>query len=278
MTTSKFRLYTGTLVCALLLLAAPARAQFQPRDIDDRNPAEAYTVQGSIGLWLPSADIIVSSGGGGALTGIVGTSIDAKADLGLNDSHFPEFHFDLRPGRRHTFRFQYIPIGYEATSTLKRDIVFNGQRYQVGIPTASTLDWKAYRFGYQFDVVSASRGSAGVIFDLKYTDVSVTLKSPILNEFDRARAPIPALGGVGRFYVTENASVTGEMSMFKFPDTLFKDTGGHYYDLNIYGTFNVNRYLAVQGGYRSFDVGYAIKTDSGALTLKGLFFGVVARY
>jgi hypothetical protein len=117
-----------------------------------------------------------------------------------------------------------------------------------------------------------------VIFDLKYTDVAVTLQSPILNEFDRARAPIPALGGVGRVYVIPSVAVTGEFSVFKFPDTLFKDTSGHYFDLNIYGTYNINRYLGVQGGYRSFDVGYGLRTDSGALTLKGLFFGVVARY
>jgi hypothetical protein len=34
----------------------------------------------------------------------------------------------------------------------------------------------------------------------------------------------------------------------------------------------------VKGGYRSFDVGYHVEKDTGAFTLKGIYFGVVARY
>jgi hypothetical protein len=34
----------------------------------------------------------------------------------------------------------------------------------------------------------------------------------------------------------------------------------------------------VQLGYRSLDVGYLVKTDTGSFVLRGLFFGVVARY
>jgi hypothetical protein len=34
----------------------------------------------------------------------------------------------------------------------------------------------------------------------------------------------------------------------------------------------------VQAGYRSLDIGYAFQTDSGTFTLKGPYFGLVARF
>jgi hypothetical protein len=270
----------GAFACALL--PAPALAQFQSRGSDSAPLDSKYYVEGAIGLWFPSADITVTSGGSGVLTGIIGTTIDAKNDLGLTDQRFPEFHFELRPAKKHKLRFQSIPIKYEQTSTLRRDIVFNGQRYQRGIETASSLDWKAYRFGYEYDFISTSRGYGGFIVDFKYTDVNVSLKSPInnplLSEFAEARAPIPAIGGVGRVYITPATSATVEITGFKLPESVAKDTGGHYLDLNIYGTVNFTRNVGVQAGFRTLDVGYLVKTDSGSFVLKGLFLGLVARY
>jgi hypothetical protein len=274
------RLYAvGPFLCSLLLLAAPVRAQFQPRSAaSDAPPGETYHVEAAVGFWLPSADISITSGGSGALTGILGTEIDAKTDLGLTDRRFPEFHVELRPARHHKFRFQYIPISYEQTSTLPRDVVFNGQRYPQGFPTASTLDWKAYRFGYEYDFIATDRGYGGFIVDFKYTDVTVTLNSSGLSEFAQAHAPIPTLGGVGRVYVVPSVSITGEVTGFKLPEKAFKDSSGYYLDVDIYGTVNFTRNVGVQAGFRSLDVDYVLKTDAGSFALKGLFFGLVARY
>ena len=52
----------------------------------------------------------------------------------------------------------------------------------------------------------------------------------------------------------------------------------HYVDFDLYGTVNFTNNVGVKGGYRSRDVGYLIKTDSGSLTLKGIYFGAVVRY
>src|SRR5262249_23693513 len=140
--------------------------------------------------------------GNGALSGLIGSAINFKNDLGLTDTSFPEFHLQLRPSRRHKFRFQYIPIKYvQGPVNLRLDISFNGQRYALGLPTNSTLDWKAYPFGYEFDFISKDRGFAGFIVEAKYTDVTATLTQPARIEFVHAEAPIPAIGGIGRFYV-----------------------------------------------------------------------------
>ncbi len=112
--------------------------------------------------------------------GIPGSTIDFKQDLGLTDQHFPEVHLELRPATRHKFRLQYIPINYEQTGVLTRTIVFNGQLYRVGLPVDSTLDWKAYRFGYEYDFISRDRGFGGFLLEAKYTEVTATLASAIV--------------------------------------------------------------------------------------------------
>lgn len=272
-------LYTWAVLTTLLaLLAAPASAQYRPKPLNDPATGETYHIEGGADFWFPNTNILVASGGSGALSGLTGTLIDAKKDLGLTDKRLPKLQLTLRPAQSHKFRLEYIPIKYQATTTLTRNIDFNGQRYRLGIPANTTLDWKAYRFAYEFDFVTKNWGFVGFILEAKYTDVSVRLTTPVLNEFARASAPLPALGGIGRVYVVPNISITGEVTGFKLPDSIDSRYGGHYVDVDIYGTINFNDHVGAKGGYRSLDMGYLVKDDSGSFKLKGIYFGIVARY
>jgi hypothetical protein len=263
---------------AICLIATPARAQYKPQTVIDLATGESYHVEGGALLWFPSAELTVASGGSGALSGLEGTTIDAKRDLGLVDKRLPQLNLVLRPSRPHKFRLQYIPIKYEQSATLQRNIDFNGQRYRLGIPVNSILNWKAVRFGYEYDFITRNRGYGGFIVEAKYTDVRVDLASPFQREFAHARAPIPALGGVARVYVVPNISITGEVTGFKLPDSIDKRYAAHYVDVDIYGTINFTNNVGAQVGYRSLDLGYLIKQDKGSFTLRGLYFGIVARY
>ncbi len=265
-------------VLAVVLTASPALAQFMPRVVSEPATGERYHIEASAGFWFPDAAMSVSS----QSLGIPGTTVDFKNDLGLTDQRFNELHLVLRPAKRHKLRFQYIPISYvEGPFNIARTIVFNGQRYDVNVPVNSGLDWKAYRFTYEFDFISRDRGFAGILLDTKYTDVTARLQSPYTDEFARARAPIPALGGIVRVYPTTSFSVTGELSGFTLgwlPDSLTKDDRGHYVDFDLYGTLNFTNNVGAQLGYRTFDVAYVVKNDAGSFTLKGLYFGGVVRY
>src|SRR5690348_14913022 len=218
------RTYIAALAVASLslTLAAPARAQFMPQPLSEPAPAETYVVEASAAFWSPSADMSLSSGGTGHLSGITGTAIDFKSDLGLVDQHFGQFKVVLRPAKKHKVRFELIPISYEQTTTLNRQIVFNGIRYNLGIPVSSSIDWKAYRFSYEYDFLSRDRWFVGAIAEVKYTDVQASLAATFAGasdtEFAHAQAPIPALGGIARFYVAPAISVTGEVTAFKLPN------------------------------------------------------------
>lgn len=266
------------LTAAALLLAAPAQAQFTPQPMTEPASGEQFHIEGSIAVWSPSADIVVAS----EAFGIPGTNIDFKNDLGLQDKSFPAFQLTARPLRSQKLRLQIIPISYDTTAPLQRSVVFNGQRYPVGADVTSTFDWKAYRFAYEYDFFIKNQGFAGFIVDLKYTDVRVQLTAPIaqgtIDEFTETRAPIPSLGGIGRYYIVPNIAISAEVTGFKLPVSADNKYQGHYLEADIYGTVNFNKYVGAQVGYRTLDLGYVIKSDSGEFTLKGLYFGVVARY
>ena len=271
---------TATLgLIACMLPAAPAQAQAgADRRNSDVATGETYHVEASGTLWNPSPDIVISS----ESLGILGSQVDFVNTLGIEKSTFKQLKLVLRPARKHKFRFEYTPIDYIAQTTLQTSFVFNGQRYNVGLPVATELRWNAYNFAYEWDFVYRSRGFAGVVAEAKYTDVTATLSSSVAGsngvEFTHARAPIPAIGGIGRVYVVPNISVTGELTYFTIPDSVGGRYQAHYTDFDLYGTVNFTNNIGVKGGYRSLDLGYHIKDDLGSFTLKGIYFGAVLRY
>ena len=266
------------LAAALLLTAAPASAQYKPRAVNDPATGEKFHIEAEADFWFPTSDIVVASAGSGTLSGLTGTNIDARRDLGLTDQRIPMLNLTLRPARSHKFRLQYIPVDFTQTTTLKADIVFNGIKYTLGLPVNSDLNWKTLEIGYEYDFVVKNWGFVGFDLSAKYTDVQVSLASPVAAEFAHARGPIPALGGIVRYYFVPNIAITGELSGFKIPDSVDSRYNAHYVDLDIYGTLNLTNNFGIKGGYRSRDVGYLIKSDSGQFTMKGIYVGAVVRY
>ena len=260
-------------VC-LAFTAAPAAAQYA--GLSDPATGENYHVEIGGYLWSPSPTILITS----EALGIAGSEIDFVEDLGVEDKTFRQLKVVLRAARKHKFRFEYTPIAYEQETTLRRTIIFNGQRYDVALPVESELRWNAMRFGYEWDFIYRDRGFFGLLLDLKYTDVKAELNSlgGALSEFVSAKAPIPAIGAIGRVYPLANVSLTGEFSMFRLPEGIDEDYRGRYYDFDIYGSVNFTDHFGAQLGYRSLSVFYRVETDQGDMKLKGLYFGGVARF
>ena len=270
----------GLAAAMIAWAASPASAQFSPRPIGNPTVGETYHIEGSIGYWTPSSEILIAS----TELGIAGSEIDFKDDLGLTDKNFPALTLQLRPGRKHKLRFHYLPIKYDQSAILQRDIVFNAQRYTLGLPVNSSLIWKTYRIGYEYDFISRARVFAGFILEAKYTDVTASLQLPIreLNEETRLYGPIPAIGGIVRVYVLPSLAVTADITGISVPkalaDKLSPGARAHYVDVDVFGTWNFTNNIGAQIGYRSLDVGLNYETNSGVVEFKGLYFGAVARY
>jgi hypothetical protein len=262
-------------VCLLAILAgaAPAEAQFGAQS-SSRATGENYHVEISGNLWDPGPSIFITSE---SLEGIPGTEIDFVEDLGIEKNWFRQLKIVGRPSTKHKFRFEYTSIKYEAETILRRNLVFNGILYPVAISVESEIKWKAFRFGYEYDFFYRDRGFVGLVLEAKYTDVEASLTNVSDSEFVRARAPIPAIGVIGRGYVAPNIAITGEFTLFKLPE-IDESYSGRYFDLDIYGTVNFTENVGAQGGYRSFDVLYKVDEDDGDLQIRGLYFGGVVRF
>jgi hypothetical protein len=275
---------------SLILVASFATsspAQFRP--VANPSVGERYHIEAAFAYWNPDPELVIAS----ESLGIPGTEVDLINDLGIEKKRIPEVRLVLRPATKHKFRFNYIPLKYDVESVVVREFVFNGQRYRVGLPVNTTADLTTYRFGYEYDFFYRDAGYAGVLVDLKYTNVDVELDSPIGDEFTRAVAPIPTFGFTGRGYTSRNTSITGEVSFFKVPERLGReDFGGRYVDFDIYGTVNFNDYVGAQIGYRSIGVNYFQDGprrcgetppitgigDCGDLSFKGFYFSGVVRF
>lgn len=273
--------FFATTIClfAGLSAAAPAEAQYGGRRPgSNRATGETYHIEVAGALWNPTPEIVIASEGLGQL----GDNIDFVNTLGIEKKTFRQLKVVLRPATKHKFRFEYTPINYTAQKTVPVTFVFNGQRFNVGVPVTTDLKWNAYRIGYEWDFIYRDRGFAGLVLDLKYTELAATLTAPTVGaaQFTEAKAPIPAIGFIARGYVVPNISITGEFTAFKLPEKALNsdDYSAKYYDFDLYGTVNFSDNFGAQAGYRSFDVFYKVEQDTGTLKLKGLYFGGVARF
>ncbi|MBI2221707.1 MAG: hypothetical protein HYU53_10930 [Acidobacteria bacterium] len=269
-----FAVATACGVFLLGLMTSPAHAQYGARPASTTPPGEDYHVEIAGGFWNPTPDIVISS----EALGRVGSEIDFVNDLGLTKKQFGDLRIVLRPTKKSKFRIGYTPVKYTQSATLTRSIEFNAQRFDISLPVDSELEWKQWRFGYEYDFVYNDKGYAGLILDVKYTDVTATLSNRLVGtEFTHAKAPIPAIGGVGRVYVHPSVSITFELTALKVP-TIQEKYEATFIDWDLNSTFNINRNLGAQVGYRSLGVNYLFDKDTGDMTLRGLYFGGVARF
>ena len=258
----------------VLLLPGRARAQDPPFRMQDLPTGEMYRVEALAGIWSPGADVILSSDA----PGIPGTRIDLRSDLGLMNESVPEFQLVWRPGLRHKFRFQYLPIHFDSAATLRRDFSFSGVTFPARLPASISLDWSTYRFGYEYGLLVKRRGSVGVIAEVKHTVVRAELRAPFVDEVSRQAMPIPVVGGIVRVYPAARLSLTGEVTFFGVPDRSDGHYGGHVADVDVSAVWNVTRHLGAQAGFRDIDINHLGEWNTATFSLKGLYIGALIRY
>jgi hypothetical protein len=251
----------AALLAVLLACAGPARAY-----------AQQPVVELGLMFWKPSPELRLSTD---TLAGAGVDEVDFVQEFGIEDKYFPEFRATL--GRNHKFRTSFVTFDYDAEAIITRRITFRGQTFNIGVPATADIKWNLYKFGYEWDVVSRPQGFFGFIVDLKYNRVEASIDSPVLTSAatTEVTAPVPAIGVVGRGYLSPSVSITGEFTGLNL--TRGEDKG-KFYDFDLYGTVTAGRNLGVQAGYRSVLVDYVVDADTGVLKMKGLYIGAVARF
>ena len=268
----KFRVLAAALAVCVLI---PASAAAQGGRSSTR-PAmgENYYLEIAATWWKPTVTGSITSD---ALE-LVGSRIDLVNDLGFTEvPRFRDLRVTIRPARKHKLRFQHTPLEYNAEATLTREISFAGQVYPVSLPVASGLTWKVWRFGYEWDVISRSRGFLGVLVELRRTELSAELTSVVASGSVAAEAPLPSIGIVSRVYPLPDLALNLEFSGFKVPG-MDGDYEGTYTDLEVSAMVNISNNLGVSAGWRRLNTDIRIKRDFGDLKFSGIWFGGAVRF
>lgn len=237
-------------------VAAPAEAQFGAHTPSH----EDYRVEIGAAFWTPAPDVVMRFSA-------AGPDIDVVNLFEIEKERFRDFHAIVKPARKHKIRVQKIGISYEKEKTFP------------GLPTSrADVAWDVWRAGYEWDVVSGDGGFLGLIGELKHThlvaDIGPTPGSaPVSADHT---TPVAAVGGIIRGYVSKNMSLTAEGTR----SLRFRGDSEHadFVDYDLYGTFYLGRNVAVQAGYRSMTLDYAIDDDQGVLKMKGPYWGGSIRF
>lgn len=262
-------------MCAALAAILPAAAGAQTRvETPPRAVGERYFVELGGIFWNPTPSGIIASD----RLDIVGDEIDFVNDLGFARTRFSDLRLVLRPAPKHRFRFQYTPIEFTADNVFQRTITFNGQVFPVAVPVTSELGWTVLRAGYEFDFFYRSRGFAGVLFEVRHTQLTAHLSSPLgQSEVVKAEAPLPAIGFVGRFYVIPEVAINVEVSGLSLRDVL-PEYSASYFDWDVHATANFTNNIGVQAGWRRMTTFLEIDRETGDVIFQGFWFGGVVRY
>lgn len=264
-----------------VLVSARAEAQFR---VADPAPGERYHVELGLMFWKPAPVLQIQTG---ALAALGESEVDFVQEFGIENERFNEFRAVVKAAQKHKIRVSHVLAEYNAAATLRRTIVFGGQTFPVSVPATADLQWRIWRFGYEWDFVARDRGLVGFVTELKVNQVTADLAAQGFgSELTEVSAPVPTIGVIARAYPHKTFSLTAEFTGFKVPGFLAKkitdaiddDADAKVFDLDLYGTVNFGSHVGAQLGYRSLIADYLFDEDAGDLELKGWYFGGLVRF
>jgi outer membrane protein len=216
--------------------------------------------------WFPDLSATAQTISGG----VSETKFDLKDDLGVDDENFLSGEAFLRFGRLH-FRVGYTKISYDGSTTLTRDIEYNGQVFPVNDNVSSSFDVKMLDAEVQVDILRpdfvAANFYLGLIGKVKYVDLDLELTSTTMTEKQDFQVPVPMVGlAAGAGFLNDLLRVDARATGMAY-------SGNHLYEADAFVSLVPFPFFRIQGGYRYLD----LKADEDDLLadveLKGPYVG-----
>jgi hypothetical protein len=145
-------------------------------------------------------------------------SIDLNKDLGFNS--YPTFSgkVDWKFTRKNHLYVTIIPLDTSRQTILNRTFTFQGQTFDAGLTTSSSLNTLAVAPGYEYDFIRRKRGHIGVALQMDLFNTTAKISAAAQVTGDGAHhdavsasgsllAPIPVAGPDFRLYLTNSPRV-----------------------------------------------------------------------
>lgn len=232
--------------------------------------ADTLGVQAGVSYWSPSFSGNLDSG-----SSTVG-NVSLKKDLGLSDTSATglyvaiEHPVPLFPN----FRIERTNLSETASSTVSRNIEFEGQTFTSGtnVKTAVDLthtDWTGY-----YEILDGMGGiSADLGLTIRQFDGEIEIASTASNGAETLDVPVPLLYGRGEFEIPGlpfPVAVGGMINYLGFGDTSISDT-------RFFVSAKAPLPVEVGGeiGYRSFSVELE---DTADLSVSGVYASATVNF
>ena len=195
--------------------------------------------------WFPSLDGNVKVDE----TSIIGTTIDFEKDLGIEDENYPSIEVFLGGGRHH-LALAYTDIDYSGKKTLTKQIIFNGEIYSATSLVESSIEYRVMDLYYQYDFLNLENVGAGfslgVVFQIKYFDGEVGLKTTGIDEKEDFTLPIPMIG------LNLHIGMLANILEARLRGTAIGYAGNTIYELMADISWTPLPFLDIHGGYKTF--------------------------
>jgi len=195
--------------------------------------------------WFPSLDGNVKVDE----AAIIGTTINFEKDLGIEDENYPSVEVFLGGGRHH-LSLTYTDIDYSGKNTPTKNIIFNGETYTTTDVIESSIQYRVMDFLYQYDFLNlenvAAGFSLGAVFQVKYLDGEVALKTTLLDEKQDFTLPIPMLG------LNLHIGMLADVLEARLRGTAIGYAGNTIYELMGDISWTPLPFLDIHGGYKTF--------------------------
>jgi outer membrane protein len=195
--------------------------------------------------WFPSLD--------GKLrvdeAAIIGDTINFENDLAIEDEDYPSVEAFVGAGKHH-LDLGYTKVDYSGSNVLTRDIVFEGKTYSIGDLVSSSIEYKMIDFHYQYDFIDLENALAGFslggVFQVKYLDGEVSLKTTGLDEKEDFTLPIPMVG------LNLHIGIIADILEARVRGTIMTYSGDTMYELMGDISWTPFPFIGIHGGYKTF--------------------------
>lgn len=257
------------LVLATLLLPAPAEAQFQMPQREER-----AHVRASLRLWRAELS--------GTFTDLdeelLNEPVEVADTLGLTDNAdgvLADIHLTL--GKRHRLIGTYSQVDHAATAELDETVFVGGREFQLNEIVDTSIQFREGHGYYNLMVVARPEVEVGGLVGAGVLELEGTLSSVLGSVASRFTTPVPLFGGNAR--LNPDGRVTGYVEVAGFPEVDIEGFSGSVLDWRAEAAFYPIDNLAVTVGLRT----YELKVEEAEfididLKWQGLTFGGIVRF
>ncbi|MCQ9205274.1 MAG: hypothetical protein NG737_03055 [Omnitrophica bacterium] len=209
---------------------------------------------------------------------IIGTDINFKDDLGIQDDDFGDIRLMWNLTSKSQLRLAYTEIDYNGSENIIRNIVFDGQTYTIGARVDTGLDIKYLRLGWIQQLIGVDAGSANTTLDLLFEvkgfliDASLGVPSLGISESEKFIGAIPALGIIFNSKLHKSVNIFAELSGLYIGDY------GYIFDAEAGIEIIPRDNFSILAGYRILSLKIENDSDYAEIEIIGPFFGATFRF